>query len=416
MAKFKSFDDIRTVMTNPLDNLDFYAMLIGDTRYKGMVEDIGAFSICHNYELGSTTHESWFDLWRLAIKEYLDNITYQEFKKRYPNSTEEQFQSINRMIQKLSKSHQEFSNWTPGNIDGLKKILGVGSKSIDEENKTPRSVGWFYFRSRTLNPGDEQAEINTGNVKHRLYLTVDSEDRAKMASRIIEKCKERRLPYEFKVHINFKKKKQNQQSDTIVIYLSEEEQVVEYVNFINEILEEDKDLKAHTHKASPHLGIIDEYIGYGFEPQLEGSRKSYSQLLKKATSGCDTKKMAISIFSFLADKNARRRYDGVTPEGMRVYKPSEWEDMKLETPERYGELLEIIKRGEATSEEYEMIRKCLAGYFKRENMDVDEIHTLRDNISRRLVEAYPQLPEDNMFNIDVDEIKYEMNLDEEEWR
>ena len=49
-------------------------------------------------------------------------------------------------------------------------------------------------------------------------------------------------------------------------------------------------------------------------------------------------------------------------------------------------------------------------------MDVDEIHTLRDDISKRLVKAYPQLPEDNMFNIDVDEIKYEMNLDEEEWR
>ena len=414
MAKFKSFDDIRAVMTNPLDNPDFYAMLIGDTRYKGMLEDIGAFSICHNYELGSTTHESWFALWKLAIKEYLDNITYEEFKKRYSNSTEEQFQSINKMIKKLSKSRQEFANWTPENIYGLKKLLAVGSTSIDEKSKFPIDVGWFYFRSQVLNPGDIQSEINTGNIKHRLYLTVDSENREKMASRIIEKCKEKRLPYEFKVHINFKKKKQNQQSDTIVIYLSEEEQVVEYVNFINEILEEDKDLKAHTHKASPHLGIIDEYIGYGFEPQLEGDKTSYSKLLKKVTSGCRTKEMAIRIFSFLSDKNARRMYDGSTPKGMRVYKPSEWEDIKLEAPERYEELLEIIKSGKPTSEEYEMIRKYLSRYFKLENMEVDEIHTLRDHISKELVKVYPQLPEDNMFNIDVDEIKFEMNLEEEE--
>ena len=113
-------------------------------------------------------------------------------------------------------------------------------------------------------------------------------------------------------------------------------------------------------------------------------------------------------------EDIRRRYDVFTTQGMRVCKPSEMEEMKLETPERYGELLEIIKKGEATTEEYDIIRKYLSGYFKRENMEVDEIYILRENISKGLVKLYPQLPENNMFNIDVDEIKYEMDLDEEE--
>ena len=47
-------------------------------------------------------------------------------------------------------------------------------------------------------------------------------------------------------------------------------------------------------------------------------------------------------------------------------------------------------------------------------MKVDEIYSLRESISKGLVKAYPQLQEDNMFNIDVDEIKYEIDLDEEE--
>ena len=414
MEGFKSFDDIKEAMINPLDNPDFYAMLIGDQRYKSTIGDSGAFSLCHNYELGSTVYENWFKLWEVAINEFLNNVSYQEFKNRYSTSTEELFQNTRKRLQTLLETEGNLDSWNSKNIEGLKKLLRVGSDSVDEKNKRPYGLGWFYFRSQALNPRDIQYEIKNEDVKHRLYLTVDSENRAKMVSRIIEKCNEKRLPYNFKVHINFAKKKENQQSDTIVIYLSEENQVVKYVNLINEILDEDKDLKSHTYKTSPHLGIIDNYIGYGFEPKLEVGKTSYSKLMKQSVAGCSTKKMAIDIFSFLADKDIRRRYDVFTTQGMRVCKPSEMEEMKLETPERYGELLEIIKKGEATTEEYDIIRKYLSGYFKRENMEVDEIYILRENISKGLVKLYPQLPENNMFNIDVDEIKYEMDLDEEE--
>ena len=414
MERFKRFEDIKEAMINPLDNPEFYAMLIGDTRYKSSIGDSGSFSLCHNYELGSTTYENWFKLWEVAINEFLNNVSYQEFKDRYSTSTEEMFQNTRKRLQTLIKNKGNLDSWNPKNIEGLKKLLRVGSDSIDEKSKRPYGLGWFYFRSQTLNPGYIQDEIKNEEVKHRLYLTVDSENRAKMVSRIIDRCNEKRLPYNFKVHINFAKKKENQQSDTIVMYLSNEEQVVEYVNFINEILEEDKDLKSHTYKASPHLGIIDGYIGYGFEPKLEVGKTSYSKLLKQSVKGCATKKMAIDIFSFLADKDIRRKYGAFTPEGMRFCKPSEKEEMKLESTERYEELLEAIKKGELTSEEYETIRKYLSGYFKRENMKVDEIYSLRENISKALVKAYPQLPENNMFNIDVDEIKYEMDLDEEE--
>lgn len=414
MEGFKSFDDIREVMINPLDNPDFYAMLIGDQRYKSTIGDSGTFSLCHNYELGSTTYANWVELWKVAINEFLNNVSYQEFKNRYPTSTEELFQNTRKRLQTLLETEGNLDSWNSKNIEGLKKLLRVGSDSIDEKNKRPYGLGWFYFRSQALNPRDIQDEIKNEDVKHRLYLTVDSENRVKMVSRIIEKCNEKKLPYNFKVHMNFAKKKENQQSDTIVIYLSEENQVVEYVNFINEVLDEDKDLKSHTYKASPHLGIIDDYIGYGFEPKLEVGKTSYSKLLKQSVKGCATKKMAIDIFSFLADKDIRRKYGAFTPEGMRLYKPSEKEEMKLESTERYEELLETIKNGEVTSEEYEAIRKYLSGYFKRENMKVDEIYSLRENISKALVKAYPQLLENNMFNIDVDEIKYEIDLDDGE--
>lgn len=414
MKKFKEFDDIKEQMINPLDNPEFYAMLIGDTRYYGFTEDSGAFSLCHNYELGRTTHESWFELWRLAINEFLNNVSYKQFLERFPGNSEEGFEILRRKMQKILESDTGLERLKTEKIAMLKQILRVGRDSIDEKNKMPYNRGWFYFRSNALNPGDIQDEIKSENIKHRLYLTIDSENRAKMCSRIMTKAKEKGLPYYFKVHINFNKRKENQQSDTIVIYLSDENQVVEYVNFINEILYEDKNLQGHTYKASPHLGIIDEYIGYGFEPKMEVGTMSYSQLLKKSVSGCNTKKMAIDIFGFLSDKIRRYWYDKLIPESGKFCKPSELDELKLESPEKYEELLEKIKKGTSKPEEYEMIRKNLSVYFKRENMDVEEIDILRKRMPKRLIELYPQLPRDNMFNIDVDELKFEMVWEEDE--
>ena len=88
----KDFNEIMENMINPLENPDFYALLMADNRYYGYIIDDGAFSMCHNYDLGSTTIETYHRLLSVALKEYLLNMnSYEEYRKKYPNASEKSF-------------------------------------------------------------------------------------------------------------------------------------------------------------------------------------------------------------------------------------------------------------------------------------------------------------------------------------
>ena len=277
----KDFNEIMDNMVNPLENPDFYALLMADNRYYSSIGDDGAFSMCHNYDLGSTTFETYHELLSVALKEYLSNMnSYEEYIKKYPNASEESFFKMKKVFLNLINSPDTLISFLKRNHKNIEQILGLMTQT--DENGNLYQTGWMYFKSHHLNPNDEHHPIKSSNVRHRLYLTVDIEKRADITQRIIEECNKRKLPYNFKVHINFKKRKENQQSDTLVIYLENEKQVVQYTNLINEIIENNIELKKHTHKPSPHLGIINDYIGYGFEPKLNSGKTSYSKILKQS--------------------------------------------------------------------------------------------------------------------------------------
>ncbi len=399
MKRLENFKELKKTMINPLDNPEFYALLLGDDRYKWE-----AFSLCHNYELGSTTAKNYYNLLCIAIQQYLQNLDYQKYIKRHPNDAQQSYQTMLKVLSNVLKSEDNLENFINKNAETAERVFGIGEHTVEDRGKTYiNSVGWFYFKSHHLNPNLSNNHIRSDKVKHRLYLTVDTNERAEIANKIIEKCNQKGIPYNFKVHINFKKRKENQQSDTIVIYLADEEQVVEYVNFINEIIEENKELRKHIHKPSPHLGIVNDYIGYGFEPRLNQGRTSYSKLLKESVSSISTLKLAINILQILATPGLRRRYGCHIPEGFKYYhKPNDLKEMQLAPIEKYQELIALLRKSKKTPQEYEELRKCFSGYFKRENMDLDVIKELRQQISKNLVKKYPQLSENNMFDIDVD--------------
>ena len=387
MKKLENFEELKATMINPLDNPDFYALLLCDDRYREMASHRGAFSMCHNYDLGSTIYKNYHDLLRVAIQQYLQNSDYQEYIKHYPNSTNLSYQKIVKDLSNALESPDKSDSLIQNDEKTVDRILGIG-KNIDENNGKMRSIGWFYFKSHYLNPKLSNSPVENNAIKHRLYLAVDTNEIAEMANKIIEKCNQKDLPYDFKVRINFNVRKERQQCDSIVIYLTDEEQVVEYVNFINEIIEEDKELSKHIYKPSPHLGIVNDYIGYGFEPQLRIGKTSYSSLLRETVISIPTKKIAINILQSLANQK---------------------------NIEKYQELIDILNRtGEKTPQEYEELRKYFSEYFKQKNMNLGEIKELRQEISRNLVKIHPQLPKDNMFNIDVEDVLYQLYLEKQQ--
>lgn len=384
MSIINSFEEIMKNMINPLDNPDFFAMI--------MAQRGGKYSLSHGYYLGQNTIADWIDLWNFVFDEYFKNV-----------KTEEN-ENIMHLIRESKKNGGKLS------IDELKKhdldkILGT---CIDISVPTDNSI-WFYFSSKNINPNLSTEHIPSKEVRHRLYLTIDARNRVEMAKKIVEKCTLKGLPYRFKISYSKYKRQENMQSDTMVMYLSEEQQVVEYVNIINEIFEENPKLKDSAHKVSPHLGMIGDYIGYGFEPKLDNSMKtSYSVLLEKMLGKINLKKMALDIFSRLSeDSESILQKEIVDPTKALTSKPNSINSLKLEDKVEYRRIRDLLycylydkKQPEIRTEDVEKIKTYLSNYFRLNGMQCNEIKEIKLHIYSQICQEYPRLLEDkNMYGL-----------------
>ena len=260
--------------------------------------------------------------------------------------------------------------------------------------------------------------IHKESVKHRIYLTVDDEYRPIMAQEIIKKCEEQGIPYYFKVFYSPREHQYNQQSDTMVLYLENDRQVVQYVNFINEIIEQNPEMTKHIHKPSPHLGIVNEFIGYGFEPQFQvnGDRVSYSQFMQNVI--YKTFRKIPSIFnSFINDilnsiKRNRilyfedaKQYCLDHPDCLResLYTPSEEECEELL---RYdGSRKDIDEEGRRQIKG--RIKRVISTFYRiMRKEDRKGFPRLEDALKETLVKTYVNMPGKNMFGIEQPEIDY----------
>lgn len=133
---------------------------------------------------------------------------------------------------------------------------------------------WRYFRSYSLESSG--IGFHSKDVQHRLYLNINLEYRAYFAKTFIEHCVKEKISYYFKVLA------QKGQTDTIVIYVDNDENLTSTVNVINDIFSNEKVWTKVTKEPAPHLYRINDFIGYGFEPPLiDGHKLSYTELMKE---------------------------------------------------------------------------------------------------------------------------------------
>ena len=256
MKLFDNIEQLKANLVSPLQNIEFWAMILCDKRYRCFD---GAFSKSHNYNLGSINN----------IEEYRDFI--KNIAKIFINSNPNQTDFSDKLND---------NNWLDTFLK--KNIHAFGKQKIFQDGKLYFGcANWFYINNYNLQHNNQCGIIQSDNIKHRLYLTFDHKTRIKFAELLVEKCNKKKYPYNFKILLSTYERQDNMQSDTVVIYLENEQQVLDYVNMIEEIMEENQTLKNHTFKPSPHLGIINSYIGYGYEPRIDGKKTSYSSFLKK---------------------------------------------------------------------------------------------------------------------------------------
>lgn len=179
-------------------------------------------------------------------------------KPQYAN--EKKFSIIKEMFSR--KEYVDICYYVYNNYDFYKKHGIIFNSSRD----------FYYFKSKNLDKSKN--DFSSGDVKHRLYLTIGLEERAWFSKYFIEDCVKENMPYYFKV---FNSKGQ---TDTVVIYCDNKENLLKYVNIICDIYDREPRLKKVTKTPPPHLCKVNEYIGYGFEP-FEDHSISYTQFMKE---------------------------------------------------------------------------------------------------------------------------------------
>ena len=131
---------------------------------------------------------------------------------------------------------------------------------------------WVHVCSRYVTAKQDEYP----NVEHRLYLDTESLDTYKMIILFVQKCDEYHLPYYFKFD------EYANRDDTIVIY-SSTENLIKYIELLQEIKNEHPDLISRTKEPPLLTGKIDNWIGYGSEPSKtpDGKTHSFNEIRSK---------------------------------------------------------------------------------------------------------------------------------------
>lgn len=145
--------------------------------------------------------------------------------------------------------------------------------------------GWYYFKSYYFE--NKKFGFHKKDIQHRLYLTIGLNQRGKFVEKFIDECVDNGVPYYFKVFGH------KGQTDTVVIYCKDEENLESTIGVIDKIYAsvDNKDIRDNTKLPAPHLYKVNDYIGYGMEPKIDGRDLSYTTLIKECDFSVNGKAM-----------------------------------------------------------------------------------------------------------------------------
>ena len=122
------------------------------------------------------------------------------------------------------------------------------------------SNGWNHISSDRITLQDTPMDI-----EHSLYMNIDSKGIHKFSELFIKKCEEKNLPYNFVVSDH------NMHRDDSFILYSDTDHLLDYYQTLNEVLNENADLKQYLSTPPILTGKVDNYIGYATESVTDGA-------------------------------------------------------------------------------------------------------------------------------------------------
>lgn len=274
-----------------------------------------------------------FNLW----KNNINNLTLDEYKDL---SSKGAFDRDLPSLRKFLKTIPDISNY--------EDLVAVYEKLESDETLSPafnkydwrsfgKNTGWTHICSRYVNAKKDARPV----VDHRLYLNAEIGDNFKLSRLFIEKCNKNKLPYYFKIS------EEAQRDDTMVIY-SATDKLEQYLDVLQEIKKENKELVQNIKEPPILTGKIDGYIGYGSEPDVgpDGEKRSFNSVRSEIIKNVFYKSLKEWV---LQNKNTNIKYRDV---------PIRFQDfLSLEA------MKSVISKQEQTYKQYEQLNQDYSSKF-----------------------------------------------------
>ena len=269
----EKYRELYNSITNPLDDdtvisdlisayaeqKNIYSYLtkvhVDDKEYKGQ----------YYPQIKDKLYAKLFKIWKENVLSLTDRQV--DWLIQHSSSVEEDYHQLRTYLKTVPdiKTKQEFMELVYKDENNL--IEKYGWQSLGKYS------GWTHISSRYLTARKEAGF----EIEHRLYLNTESIDTEAVASFFIDKCMEKKIPFYFKYD------EYGNRDDTIVIY-SDTEHLEQYITILRELKKENVELFSRTHQPPILTGKIDNWIGYGAEPQVlpNGERTSFNEVRSKA--------------------------------------------------------------------------------------------------------------------------------------
>lgn len=204
-----------------------------------------------------------FNKWKNSIIKFDSNKVNPKYRNgfiKYKNILEsynpKSVKDISKLVDERSYKDQEICNFV--------KTFSYGEYKGSVDNT------WTNISSGTL--AFPRKNAKGYEVKGRFYLNIDSNYIHKFAKEYMKKCEENDIPYIFKYDEDAKRK------DSMVFYTNYE-LMEKHLTILKEIRNENNDIKNSIHKPPLLTSKLDNWLGYGAEPNenfdIEVSGKIY---------------------------------------------------------------------------------------------------------------------------------------------
>lgn len=141
-------------------------------------------------------------------------------------------------------------------------------------DRSSLSSSWNHVDSRAIYAKTHsQIEVN-----HRLYINCDSDIVYLIALDFMKKCKQRKLKFYYKFDVNADR-------DEVFVVYSNTENLARYIEILEEIKNE-YGLDDCLHEPPLLTGKINDWIGYGAEPYINGKKFSFNSFREKHLRKC----------------------------------------------------------------------------------------------------------------------------------